>query len=422
MVDTLSHPLPEEPVPAPETVDVGDAPVVGATRDDRRAWYRALGVGLGAFVLSRIIVTASAYTTTSLDSLRRQQRGLPIAESTRRLIEEVFTRWDGRWYRIIAESGYQSDLPLTISYVPSDGGATVAFFPLYPYLARWFDYVVPGGIVQALLGVNIVVSIIAVVLVGVLARDVFDVETAERAMVLFCLFPGAAVMSWSYSEPTLVACAAACLLFLMRDKWLLAGVFAALGTATRPNGLALVAACVIAAAIAIYRRRQWKSIIAVVLSPLGGLSYYLYLRVHTGEPNAWSRAQKDAWNESWSWGATAVRYVWRFFENPLATGYGPLYMHTTMAVVLFGVGVFCSVRKRLPWPMLAYVAVVGGLMMGPSIVSARPRFVWTAFPLAIGVAAWWPRKHRFAWDGLVVVSAGSLAVFTMLYGGYAMIP
>ncbi|MDQ3543900.1 MAG: glycosyltransferase family 39 protein [Actinomycetota bacterium] len=422
MVDTLSYPLPDDPIvelPARESASVAGHSVQD---DERRAWRKALGVGLGTFVISRLLVLGGAYSLSILDSMARQQRRLPIARSTRGLIERHFIQWDGRWYKLIAETGYQSDLPERITYIPNNGGATIAFFPLYPYLSRWFDYIVPGGINQALLGINIVLSVIAVVLVGLLAREIFDVETAQRAMVLFCLFPGAVVMSWSYSEPTLIVCAGACLFALIKERWLIAGIFAALGTATRPNGVALVAACVVAAGIAIYRNRQWKSLIAVVLSPLGGIAYYLYLRVHTGEPNAWSRAQRDAWGEWWSWGATAVRYVWRFFENPLGTGFGPLYMHTTFAIAAFGVGAFCAVRKRLPWPMVTYVAVIGVMMVGPGIVSARPRFVWTAFPLAIAVAAWWPRKNRYAWDGLVVACAGSLVAFTVLYGGWAMIP
>jgi len=241
-------------------------------------------------------------------------------------------------------------------------------------------------------------------------------------MVLVCLFPGAVVMSWSYAEPTLVVCAAACLLLLMRDKWLLAGIFAALGTATRPNGVALVAACAVAAAMAIHYRRQWRSLIAVAVAPLGALGYMAYLTVHTGEAGAWMRSQREAWGEGWSWGATPVRYIWRFFENPLGSGYGPLYMHTTLAVAALGFGIVCAVRKRLPLPMLAYCVVIGVLMLAPTIVSARPRFVWTAFPLAIAVAAWWPRRHRYAWDALVVLSTGSLAAFTMLYGSWAIIP
>jgi hypothetical protein len=423
MVDTLTHPVPDEPAPPePEVNASGPGGPTGTADAAPRAWGRAVAVGLGTFVVSRLIVILGVYGLSVLDSMQRQQRGLPIARSTRRLVERHFIQWDGRWYKLIAEVGYQADLPPKISYIPDNGGATVAFFPLYPYLARYFDYVFPGGIDQAMLGVNVVLSVVAVVLVGVIARELFDIETAERAMVLFCLFPGGVVMSWSYSEPTLIVCGAACLLFLMREQWVLAGVFAALGTATRPNGVALCAACAVAAGFAIYNKRQWKSLIAVVLSPLGGLAFFVYLRIHTGEANAWNRAQKDAWGESWSWGATAVRYMWRFFENPLGTGFGALYMHTTFAIVVFGFGLFCAFRKRLPWPMIAFVIVIGVMMLGPKIVSARPRFVFTAFPLAIAVAAWWPRKSRYSWDLLLLGSAGALGAFAVLYGGWAIIP
>ena len=211
MVDTLSHPLPEEPI-----AELAPAAITLAVPDDQRAWRRALAAGLGAFVISRVLTIVGAYSLVQFESLQRWNRRLPIADSSRRLIETHFLQWDGRWYRLIARVGYQSDLPEKISYVPDNGGATVAFFPGYPILARWFDHVFPGNLDYALLGINVVFGVVAVVLVGLLARDVFGVEVAERSMILFCLFPGSVVLSWSYSEPLLVVCAAACLLLLSR--------------------------------------------------------------------------------------------------------------------------------------------------------------------------------------------------------------
>jgi hypothetical protein len=392
-----------------------------ATGTETPSWRRAVTVGLGAYVLSRVIVLFGAYARAAQVVTDRQSRGNPFPASTRPMIEAIFTQWDGKWYRMIAEHGYPSDLPDRITYI-SGNGATVAFFPVYPYLARWFDYVFPGGIVQALLGVNVVLSAAAVVLVGLLTRDVYGVAVAQRSMVLFALFPGSVVLSWSYAEPALIVAAAACLLFLHRERWVLAGVAAAIGTATRPNAIALLAACVVAAVIAIYRRRQWGALLSVALAPIGVLGYHAYLRVHTGEWGAWSRAQREAWGEGWSWGATAIRFTWRFLENPLGTAYGATYLHTAVALALLAGGLFCSLRVRLPWPQLAYVAVIAALMIGPDTVSARPRFVFTAFPLLVGVAAWWPRRPREAWDGLVVVSAGALAAAAMFYGSFAAIP
>ena len=216
-----------------------------------REWHRALVVGIGAFAISRLVVLFGAYTRAAQVVTDRQSRGNQSPQSTRPMIEAIFTQWDGKWYRMIAEHGYPSELPDRITYITGNG-ATVAFFPVYPYLARWFDFIAPGGIVQALLGVNAVLSIAAVVLVGLLARDLYGTATAQRSMVLFALFPGSVVLSWSYAEAALIVCAAACLLVLQREQWVLAGVAAAIGTATRPNGVAIIAACAVASAIAIW--------------------------------------------------------------------------------------------------------------------------------------------------------------------------
>ncbi len=117
-----------------------------------------------------------------------------------------------------------------------------------------------------------------------------------------------------------------------------------------------------------------------------------------------------------------MRFSWRFLQNPLGTGAGVTYMHTALALFALALGVFCSLRKHVPWPWMAYVAAVAVLMIAPYTVSARPRFVFTAFPLVIGVAAWWPRRWRYSWDALLLLSAGGLAAFTVIYGAFGAIP
>ena len=61
-------------------------------------------------------------------------------------------------------------------------------------------------------------------------------------------------------------------------------------------------------------------------------------------------------------------------------------------------------------------------MLLPATVTALPRFLPTAFPLFISVAAWWPRKDRMAWDMMLVLSGAGLAGLTALYGVLGAIP
>ena len=68
-------------------------------------------------------------------------------------------------------------------------------------------------------------------------------------------------------------------------------------------------------------------------------------------------------------------------------------------------------RRRLPLPMVAYIAGILVLMLIPNTVTARPRFLYTAFPLFISAAAflhsdrrdWWPYVIGACSAGLVTL-------------------
>ena len=113
-------------------------------------------------------------------------------------------------------------------------------------LVRFVDRVLPGGDTLAALFTNFVLGAAAIFLLGVLARRLYGQQVAAKAMVLGAMFPGSFVLSFAYTEALLLVLAMGCLWCLMSKRWVAAGLLAALGTATRPNGLALVLACAVA--------------------------------------------------------------------------------------------------------------------------------------------------------------------------------
>ena len=58
----------------------------------------------------------------------------------------------------------------------------------------------------------------------------------------------------------------------------------------------------------------------------------------------------------------------------------------------------------------------------PSTVTARPRFVYTAFPAFISVAAWWPDDRAEEWGLTIAICTAGLVTLTGLYGVYGAIP
>ena len=327
--------------------------------------------------MSRLCVLAGAGVRASQVTVDANIDGEPRPGTPLGLVTGVFTQWDGLWYLEIVRSGYPRSIPPDITYFQLE--ARAAFFPLYPMLVRVADRVLPGGdTIAALVRQLRARPSRAVVLVGVLARRLFDTDVAERAMVLFAVFPGSFVLSYAYAEALLIVLAALCLWFLLDERWLLAGVAAALATATRPNGIALVAACAVAAFIAIHRRRDWASLVAPLLAPIGFIALPAvprrpHRRVVAVVPRpargvaGGHQLRRHGDQQHAELPHPPARLAHRRPHGGLARPPSPL-------------GLWCLWRKRLPWPMVAYIAVVIGLMLLPATVTARPRFLLHRLP------------------------------------------
>lgn len=410
VIDPGSH----RPWTERELADDEDAPASAAALG---SWRRAMAVGVAAYAVSRLCVLAGAGVRASNLAVRANVEGRPQPGSPARLAFETFTLWDARWYMEIVRGGYPRSIPSGITFGQLE--ARAAFFPLYPMVVRALDRILPGGDVLAAVGINVVLGLVATLLVGVLARQLFDDSVAERAMMLFAVFPGSFVLTFAYSEALLIVLAALCLWMLLEERWLLAGLAAAFATATRPNGVALIAACAVAAFLAIRARRDWRSLVAPALAPVGFVVFHLWLALHIGERTPWFRVQREAWREGTSFGATAVKNTFEFVTQPLSS---PTNALTFASLFALAGGLWALRRFRLPWPMMAYIAVVVALMLLPATVTARPRFLFTAFPLIISSAAWWPRRDRAGWDLLLVACGAGLTGLTALYAQFGAVP
>jgi hypothetical protein len=376
---------------------------------DHDAWVAALLKAAVAYAISRLVVVFGAAAAAAAR--------VPRPDSALQPIIDVLTSWDGLWYIDLVLKGYPREVIAEVTYF--DAEARTAFFPLYPAAVRLLDPVLPGGEVTAALALNLVLGAVFVLLVGVLTRRLAGPRAAGRAMVVTALFPGSFVLSFAYSEAMLLTLAAACLLMLVQRRWLWAGVFAALATTSRPNAVALVVACGLASLVAIWREREWKSLVAPLLAPVGFVGFHLYLWQHTGELGVWFRVQREAWNEGTSYGTTAITRSIEFLLHPFGSATNAI---TAMSLVALLVGLWCMWRAKLPLPLWSYSAVVLVLMLLPATVTARPRFLYTAFPMLIALAIVWKEDHDDGWMFLMSTCAAGLGIITVLYGVQAAIP
>jgi hypothetical protein len=394
-------------------------------------WWRMLRHAFPVYVLSRACVLVGAAVVAAelrVDSNLAEERGLAVADphktfesgSALRPILDVLTSWDGLWYMEIVRSGYPRDIPPDVTYHVDE--ARAAFFPLFPLLGRAFDVVLPGGDSFAVLTMNALLGLIAVVLIGLLAQRLYGERVGRTTATLVALFPGSFVFSFAYSEALMIVLTAACMLLLLDHEWVAAGVFAALVTATRPNGLAIVVACAVAALAAIREERDWGALASVLLAPIGFVTFQVWLGQHTGEAGAWFRVQREAWGEGASFGWTAVTNTGEAVTAPMSS---PTDTVTAISVVTAVALVIMAWKAALPWFLTLYSWSILALMLVPATVTARPRFLFTAFPLLIGAARWYEhRRHTddTLWPATMAACGAGLAALTGLYGVFGAIP
>jgi hypothetical protein len=320
-------------------------------------------------------------------------------------VNQALRDWDGNWY-LEAANGY--DYPV----VTADpiGTSDIAFFPVFPLLIRSVAAVTGWTPYAAGIFVTAVFGLLAIVAIWLLMNAISGPEVADRTAWLMAFFPGSIALTLIYSEGVMLAAVAACLLALVQRRWVLAGILGAVASASRPNGIAIAVACGVAALLAIHRDRDWRSLAAPALAPMGFVLYMAWLWAQTGSPTVWFRVQREGWYERIDWGRTQwgeiTLWIPRLFTD-LSFREIWLLHHVKVSGVLFIIVTLVLLyRWKPPAILVAYALPVIVLALISATLGARPRFIFTAFPL-IAALAWSVRGL-----GYQVV----LTSFAMLFG------
>jgi glycosyl transferase family 87 len=345
---------------------------------------------LGIYAASRLAVGVAVAVAADLVPLP----GIPSLRT-----------WDHGWYLGVAQGGYPD-------FVPEVAGRAVqnnlGFFPLFPLLLRAVHGLGLSWEMTALV-TSAATGLAATLLVWRLLEALSGRRAADRGVALFCFFPGAFVLSFAYAEGLMLALAAACLLALRRHRWLTAGVLAALASATRPNGIALAGACAWAALVAVRSRREWRALAAPLLAPAGLLAFFAYLRLHTGQIDAYLRSQREGWGQKLD-PTSGWDNVTAFARHPFADTNITVMVAGTAFLVLT---IVVLARTRPPGILVAYTAGVIALALLTPTMGPRPRFLLTAFPLVTSLGEGLPATAFPAVLGSFATLLGCLTVLTL---------
>jgi hypothetical protein len=365
-------------------------------RDPR--WWRTSAVRvIGAYVIS--------LACTSIGVLWQADRsGIPI--------DKAYRRWDSGFYVAVAHSGYN------LFWVSPSGPMrqnTTAFFPGYPLAIRllgtalgWtgLSYRGAGWLLNAGCG------LLACLVVAAVVRHYYPEPVAVRTAQALALFPGAAVLVFIYAEGLFLLLATVCVYAAVKRHWWTAGLVALLAGGTRANGIYLAALLGCLALHAIWTRRDWRSLVAPALAPLGFLGYLGYLWWATGRPDEWLAVEKYGWRQRDDFGAE----TWRVLTGPHPLRSPLLVLQLVGLGWLLLVAILAVARRvRIPGTLLAYTAAMVLPLLVASRVGLRPRFLLDAFPLMLVVAL---ALRSYAFLAYCTLCAAGLAWSGYLYVGH----
>jgi hypothetical protein len=330
--------------------------------------------------------------------------------------------WDSEYYVGIAVGGYDDPEAGKVTN-PRNGNQIIknySFFPLYPYTMRAF--MLPLG----LAGMNPIATAslagVIVALLGTLAgmlalweltRDLFEEETAYRAVFYMLVFPSAFFFAQVYTEGLFIGLAFWCLVFIKRGQWGWASVLGLLAAWTRAHGAILAIPLIVAWLRTVnwkepLRTRitwKWFAQAACALLPLG--AYLVWRLSPLGE--GWAELQSfyfgrglmslensfNSWNHNLfeyapSTLQAATYFALEVFACLLALGASVWLIRRSPEIALYSLGaVLLSVLSGSAQSMARYMLIVPAMFIFLAYLGRSKGFdrVWTiASVLLLGMS------------------------------------
>lgn len=276
---------------------------------------------------------------------------------------QSLANWDGGHYLGIAGS-YNKDYQY-------------AFFPLYPLLINLVNKLT-GHFLMAGILISIISGLLAVNLLYKLIALEFDKQHAQKTVLALLFFPMSFYFLTVYTESLFLLLTVATFFFARKRQLLLATFTAALASATRLAGLAVVSGLIINIILSGgINRKNWF----IAFAPLGFVLYSYYLYQHTGDPFYFITAEGH-WQRQLVVPGSAI---FKSFQQLIVPGFIAQNFGAFLDFLftVFGIGLVLRVWKKLSIDYASFSIISLILPLSSPTLAAVPRYLLTIFPIFI---------------------------------------
>jgi hypothetical protein len=383
-----------------------------ASAEPRRAgardhtWLHLLGAALLTFVVYRGALFAfdllGLSLTPSMGNCRKQWQ---VFGKGHELLNGFF-RWDAGWYMHIAKRGY--------SFNPNKS-SSVAFYPLFPYLARYLGALIGSVPVAGLIIAN-ASSVGAVYYLRRLGGLLHGDAVGKLAGILLLVFPTSLFLSSFYTEGLFVCLAAGAMFHYFRGNFLACGLLGFFAMLTRSTGLVLFIALALDLGVSVYRRERKPEarMAALLLIPAGLAVFMLIQYVQVGDPLAFSKTMKH-WGRhaTLPWAGIVDALAKTNFTFPVNFGKTQRFLDAAFALAFLGMGVAMAIWKQR---IALWSFVILGMLLPLSTyaLAGMNRYCLGLFPAFIFLAhVCRERPELQRW--LIFASSLLLAVYSLRF-------
>ena len=321
-----------------------------------------------AFLLSRFVIIITGYSGQALFLAASHDQG----------ILDLFCKWDCGWYMPLIQNGYD----IIPQGHENKDAANWAFFPAFPMISRFTGMIFSIPYLYASYLVSNISFCFALILFYKYTALTLSKQQAIFATYLFAFFPYSFYFSIPYTEGLFTLLLIAVFYFMATHRWLLAGIAAAILSATRNIGVFIIFPMLIIAVQQFGFRKllrlegdSIKAIFAILLAPLGLFLYMFFLYLHMGDPLAFAHVQV-AWGHKIS---NPLKYLTRgllSFDWPAA------YL-ASFAIASIICGILLLKIKRYSEGIMTLILI---LIPASAGLASLPRYCVVAFPIYIYLA------------------------------------
>lgn len=323
-------------------------------------------------------------------------------------LSNVVNSWDSGWYNYIAQNGYGIDIPLNEA-----NHHDWAFFPLYPFMMRLVKLVTrctswdTAGMIVS----NICTLVAGIVSVKYVKLTRPDMKDPYLPTILMFFGPWSFYFFLNYTEGLFCMLLVIFFYYVKKKRYLLAAAAAAFASATRVVGVLLVFVLIWNIIVNEMDKknpkelvrliiRNPKTLLSVLLCPLGAFSYMLMLYFKSGDVWAFMRAQQ-------AWGRDS-KGIYMFVTSFRETG-NVVHLMLSLVIIICFLLYFRLLREKR-WDEGGYAIVTAVIPFVSGLYSMIRYFSGTYF-IHILVAQWLERNERYKDTILAVMIVAECVLF-----------